>query len=594
MPSGAADVSGPLKLRTADLMADYAGPMALFDGAGTVLLANAFADPILAALPGPLGGDLRALLHIVLMGGGIQSKRFQLPIPAGEGVFDITLLPESGAGEAPGEVGPAGDSDPAPDRILLLARDSTFEVNFGRALVSSRQLFKDLVSCSTDFVWETDADGCFAFISGRGLLGYTPDELDGRPARELLAERLTGDAEGAGDREPNPFESRTHLDEVECWLLDRNGTRTCARVSCLPVFDDAGALQGVRGVCRDITEDTLHQAALARAQERERLSRSIVDSIRDAMTPDEMFSAAAAATAEAIKATHIWILRGSNDGGLELAVDRIAAGAPDIDILGEAEQSFADDLDRVRHVVIGGQQLLLVPCHFRYQPKGVLAVALDDAGALGEAVTTLLDIASQLGIAIAQAEVQERLEELSSVDELTGLLNRRGFHDTVGKRIAQHKRQKRFGALLCIDMDYFKSVNDTHGHQVGDAALVAVAKLLSNSEGRESDISGRLGGDEFVVWLEETDAEGARHKAAELLGGATGLKRFSGDAKHPLSLSIGVAVADPDSDEDLDSLISRADRALYRAKGNGRGQAVMAGGPDAGDDGRDAEEFSTC
>ncbi len=594
LPSGAADISGLLTLRTADLMADYAGPMALFDGAGTVLLANALADPILAALRGPLGGDLRAMLQIVVMGGAIQTKRFQLPIPTGEGVFDITLLPESGAVEAPGGVGSAGDTDLAPERILLLARDSTFDVNFSRALVASRQLFKDLVSCSTDFVWETDSDGCFAYVSGRGLLGYTPDELDGRPARELLAEPVTGNAGEAGDRGPNPFESRTHLDEVECWLLDRNGTRACARVSCLPVFDDAGALQSVRGVCRDITEDTLHQAALARAQERERLSRSIVDSIRDAMTPDEMFSAAAAATAEAIKATHIWILRGSNDGGLELAVDRIAAGAPDIDILVEAEQSFAGDLDRVSHAVIAGQQLLLVPCHFRYQPKGVLAVALNDAGTLGEAVTTLLDIASQLGIAIAQAEVQERLEELSSVDELTGLLNRRGFHDTVGKRLAQHKRQKRFGALLYIDMDHFKSVNDTHGHQVGDAALVAVAKLLSNSEGRESDISGRLGGDEFVVWLEETGPEGARHKAAELLGAATGLQRFSGDAKRPLSLSIGIAVADPETDENLDSLISRADRALYQAKSKGRGQAMLAEGSDAGEAGRDAEEFSTC
>ena len=97
-------------------------------------------------------------------------------------------------------------------------------------------------------------------------------------------------------------------------------------------------------------------------------------------------------------------------------------------------------------------------------------------------MTTLLDIASQLGIAIAQAEVQERLEELSSVDELTGLLNRRGFHDTVGKRIAQHKRTNRLGALLYIDMDHFKAVNDTHGHQVGDAALVTLAKLLGNDD----------------------------------------------------------------------------------------------------------------
>ena len=207
-------------------------------------------------------------------------------------------------------------------------------------------------------------------------------------------------------------------------------------------------------------------------------------------------------------------------------------------------------------------------------------------------MTTLLDIASQLGIAIAQAEVQERLEELSSVDELTGLLNRRGFHDTVGKRIAQHKRTNRLGALLYIDMDHFKAVNDTHGHQVGDAALVTLAKLLGNDEGRESDILGRLGGDEFAVWLEETGPEGARHKAEELLAAATdGLKRFSGDAAHPLSISIGIALADPNSDDELDSLINRADRALYRAKGKGRGVAVLAEGPGADGGMAGAEEL---
>ncbi|MDA1099399.1 MAG: diguanylate cyclase [Proteobacteria bacterium] len=584
-------------LRATDLTADYDGPMALFDEAGTVLLANALAGPVVAALRGPAGGDLRAMLHQVLNSGGVRTKRFQLPIPAGVGVFDITLLPERDTGAGDDDIDGAGGANQTPKRILLLARDNTFDVNFSRALVASRQLFKDLVSCSTDFVWETDAEGCFAFVSGGGLLGYTPDELNGRRARDLLADPVAADGRDGGS---NPFESRTHLDEIECWLLDRNGARACVRVSCLPVVDDAGALQAVRGVCRDITEDTLQQAALVRAQERERLRRSIVDSMRDAMTPNEMFSAAAAATATAIKASHVWILRNSINGGLKLAAERIAVDALGIDVLEEAARSFSGDLDRVSHVALGAQQLLLVPCPFRYQPKGVVAVALDDVGAVGDAATTLLDIASQLGIAIAQAEVQERLEELSSVDELTGLLNRRGFHDVVGKRIAQHKRQKRFGALLYIDMDHFKSVNDTHGHQIGDEALVALAKLLSNGKGRESDISGRLGGDEFVVWLEETGLEGARHKAEELLATAASLRRFSGDAAHPLSISIGVAVIDPNIDDDLERLIHRADRALYRAKRNGRGLVVLTEGcgaegdaPDA-PDAPDAKDFSTC
>ena len=415
-----------------------------------------------------------------------------MPIPTGEGVFDTILLPEGGANGG------------VPDRVLLLARDSTFDVNFGRSLVASRQMFKDLVACSADFVWETDAEGCFTFVSGRGLLGYSPDELDGRPARDLLVDQSADPGADDGQEAPlSLFESLTHLDEVECWLLNRDDEQICVRASCLPVFDDDGGLQGVRGVCRDITREKQRQAELARAQERERLSRSIVDSIRDAVTPEEMFTAAAAATHAAIAASHIWILRDDKAGGLHQAAGHLDDDAPPIDIMAEALATLSGDPERVHHTVMDGRQILLAPCHFRYQPKGVLGVALAELDALEEAVTTLLDIAAQLGIAMAQAEIQERLEELFGIDELTGLLNRRGFHDSVGKRIAQHRRKKRMGILLYINMDYFKFVNDTHGHQVGDAALVAVAKLLSGGgKGRHGDIAGRLGGGEFAVWLE--------------------------------------------------------------------------------------------
>ncbi|MBT7756393.1 MAG: PAS domain S-box protein, partial [Rhodospirillaceae bacterium] len=206
-PSGGPEGGTSLAVATTELINDYTGPVVLFDGAGAVQMANGLAKPIISALAGGPGATLRGMLDDALKGGGVASKRLNLPIPTGDGVFDVTLLPE-GAGE--GET---------PSRVLLLARDSTFDVNFGRALVASRQLFKDLVACSADFVWETDADGCFTFVSGRGLLGYTPDELDGRPARDLLAD---GEDHDASEAALNPFEILSHLDEVECWLLDRD------------------------------------------------------------------------------------------------------------------------------------------------------------------------------------------------------------------------------------------------------------------------------------------------------------------------------------------------------------------------------------
>ena len=135
-------------LSAEELITSYAGPVVLFDGAGEILSKNGLAEPVTVALENiDDGAELRAMLADVLRNGGVQSKRFQLPIPTGQGVFDITLMPEGDFADS------AMEQQSGHQRVLLLARDSTFDVNFSRALVASRQLFKDLVSCSTDFVW---------------------------------------------------------------------------------------------------------------------------------------------------------------------------------------------------------------------------------------------------------------------------------------------------------------------------------------------------------------------------------------------------------------------------------------------------------
>ncbi|MDP6567682.1 MAG: diguanylate cyclase [Alphaproteobacteria bacterium] len=548
-----------MALRGASAVEGHAGPAILFDRAGTILSANGAATPIVAALRDGAARELLEMVTAACDAAEPAMRRFKLPAGDRPAVFDISLLPvAAGRRQQP--------------QVLLLARDSTFDVNFGRALVASRQMFKDLVACSADFAWETDSQGQFSFVSSRGLLGYTPTELEGRAAGEMLAEI-------EGRPRLNPFQSRIRLDEVECWMRHRDGQAACMRTSSLPVFGDDGTWLGVRGVCHDITEDRLHEAALNRARERERLTHSIVDSIRNVLTPEEMFAAAATTTAEATDASHVWIMR--RDGGDALTI-AASHGKPDSRPLAIEEataRGFDGDPEVPRRMRLNGSHLLLAQCHYHYQPKGLLVAAWDDDAASDEAARMLRDVADQLGIAIAQAEIQERLEQLSIVDELTGLLNRRGFHDSVQKRLAQHRRTGRFGALLYVDMDNFKAVNDTHGHAQGDAALKELSGLLAGTEGREGDIAGRLGGDEFVVWLEETDVDGAIHKAEELLQRTGSLRRFSGDPARPLTVSAGIVMADPNAEDELDELLRRADGALYRAKRDGKGRAVLADYP---------------
>ncbi len=151
----------------------------------------------------------------------------------------------------------------------------------------------------------------------------------------------------------------------------------------------------------------------------------------------------------------------------------------------------------------------------------------------------------------------EQLERLASTDELTGLSNRRHWMNSVRERV--HSGEA--GDVLLCDLDYFKEINDTHGHSTGDLVLTEIARILSLY-----GMAGRLGGDEFAVWL----PDGAVHSAAaaeQIVSEVA--SAFPDDDRMSVSVSIGVAPAG----DDLADALERADRALYAAKAAGRGRA---------------------
>jgi len=186
--------------------------------------------------------------------------------------------------------------------------------------------------------------------------------------------------------------------------------------------------------------------------------------------------------------------------------------------------------------------------------------------------------AEHLGIAIEQVVQHEKLQELSRTDGLTGLLNRRSFVADLARRYGRVARGSASGALVYCDLDNFKQVNDTHGHERGDAALCELARLLEGGT-RGADLVARLGGDEFAIWLESTDAEGATSKAAELLACTHVLVPYSSGPDTPLGMSLGVAVLDPGGTESLEDLMARADLAMYASKTKGKGTFTIAPPP---------------
>lgn len=168
------------------------------------------------------------------------------------------------------------------------------------------------------------------------------------------------------------------------------------------------------------------------------------------------------------------------------------------------------------------------------------------------------------------------LERQASRDDLTGALNRRAFVERAAEELARARLLARPLALLLIDLDHFKAVNDRHGHLVGDEALRALGRQLGELR-REGDVFARLGGEEFALLLPDTASAGAV-AAGERIRLAAAMSHAREDGSPvPLSVSVGVAEAD-EGEEGIEPLLARADRALYAAKAAGRDRVVADSG----------------
>jgi diguanylate cyclase (GGDEF)-like protein len=167
--------------------------------------------------------------------------------------------------------------------------------------------------------------------------------------------------------------------------------------------------------------------------------------------------------------------------------------------------------------------------------------------------------------------LREVLETQAYADPLTGVANRRSFDGELARAVSWANRGRESIALMTIDIDHFKEINDTWGHAVGDQALQAVAGALRAVARREDDVVGRLGGDEFVMLL-RTDRMGARRAADELREVLAAIDTLPGG---PPGLSIGLAVL-PDHAGTAAELGAASDAALYEAKQGGRGRTAMA------------------
>ncbi|MBT4771761.1 MAG: diguanylate cyclase [Rhodospirillaceae bacterium] len=474
-------------------------------------------------------------------------------------------------------------------RVLVLARDATYDVNIRQALFESRQRYRDLVTISSDFAWETDAAGHFIFVSPHGALGYSPEDLLGRCPKEFLVE-----SDGAAT--DMPFHAREPVVQAQVWLRSIENEEACLLASAVPVHDVNGNWLGARGLCRDVTHERLRDSELAQSKVREQVVAYIVNQIREEARPRAMLEAASSMLGRATSSEAAVMSYAPDDGWKILATHGDWPEAIDVSYLAahlaESGDTFATRIGEHRvfgrrtwyHGAVNGAVLLVRNIMGRDWQEDERAV--------------LNAVAGQLAIAMRQIADHQELERLSKTDGLTGLMNRRAFQDALEAAMARAERDGKPGAMLYIDLDNFKAINDNCGHDVGDSVLREISDILM-SHSRSYDLVARVGGDEFAVWLNDLDPESAARRADEILEALSHLSDRSGDVAKPLGASIGIAELDPASGESLREFLVRADAAMYVAKKSGkngwavstkRGEEAVGHTPSAKDrDSRDGE-----
>ena len=324
------------------------------------------------------------------------------------------------------------------------------------------------------------------------------------------------------------------------------------QVHYVPDRDERGEVIGVYGLVTDRTEQ---QLARDRIEASERQLRAVTDNLPMLITYVD-----AEERLRFMNATlHEWL-------GADIAV---SIGRPLREVVGE--EHYAARREHLR-AALGGQRVEFEVVSRTLQGlRNLQTVYMPDVredGGVRGVYTLSTDVT-------ALKDTERELQRLARVDTLTGLANRCQFDELLEHALARYRRARRPLALIYLDVDRFKSINDTHGHGVGDAVLREFATRLESGL-RETDVAARLSGDEFVVILDGLSTrEEAVGVSTKLLHAIRAPMRVGGKTLD-VTASMGLAWLDGSIDVDAQTLMVRADRALYRAKAAGRNGLAVA------------------
>ena len=418
------------------------------------------------------------------------------------------------------------------------------------ALTQSEARFRSLVELSSDWYWEQDAQFRFVHVAGNLELG-TGMSIEHHLGKTRQALGALNMSEADWAEHQRQLDAHEVFRDLELLRQDERGNTFWISLSGAPIFDAKGRFAGYRGVGRNID-------ARMKAQQEVQAARNRLQAILEAI-PDPLFE---------ITADGRYVYVSSNDPGLlAVAPEQLLGRQLDEVLAPEAAAVVREAIAEARaHGASAGRQYpLMLPDGQHWFELSVARKPVQ----MGEAERFVMLAHDVTGRRRAEAEI----ERLAFHDVLTGLPNRRLLLDRLAMAITSTVRAGKHGALLFIDLDNFKDLNDTLGHDRGDELLQQVAQRLQSAL-RSADTVARLGGDEFVLMLEglhadmslaASEAEGIARKILGLLN----QPYLLAGREHNSSPSIGVALFGQ-ADDTVDELLKRADLAMYRAKIEGR------------------------
>jgi diguanylate cyclase (GGDEF)-like protein/PAS domain S-box-containing protein len=446
-------------------------------------------------------------------------------------------------------VAPLTDASGEVVAFVAIFRDLSERKRQEAALLAKETSYQKLVETAHEGIWMVDVEDRTTFVNQRmaDLLGFTVQEMLGRSPSEFYFSEA-----GRQERDEHRKRSLGGMKESrDVVYRRRDGEALWAMVATTPVLGDGERLEGVLAMVTDIT-------ARVKAEENLRASERLFRSLFSESPAGQILSSSDRKIV-AVNRAFCEMTGYTESEILQNGWDAITPPDDQAGIFASFERLWSGELNAMQ-------------MERRYLRKdgtllwGQVSVARvpDDSGRARYVIDQVQNISDR-------KQAQQALEHQALHDALTGLPNRVLARDRLDQAILLARRQQTRVALLIIDLDHFKEVNDTFGHQAGDQLLRQVGERFT-AELRETDTVARLGGDEFAIVLLAADADAAGMVAVKLL---TALERpFLIEAQAlDVGASIGIAVY-PDHADTADSMLRRADIAMYVAKRSRRTHAV--------------------